>query len=87
MGGIEKGLRFTDEVTFIEEVAKPGASSEEIAETDSEVAAFLFWSRTPFVECGPDGFVVLRDARFYDPRARDRFSVALPDVECLSVEP
>jgi inner membrane protein len=26
--------------------------------------------------------VILYDARFYDPRARDRFSVALPDVEC-----
>lgn len=44
--------------------------------------AFLFWSRAPFAERAADGSVLLRDARFYDPRARDRFSVALPDVEC-----
>jgi inner membrane protein len=44
--------------------------------------AFLFWSRAPFAERAPDGSILLRDARFYDPRARDRFTVALPDVEC-----
>lgn len=44
--------------------------------------AFLFWSRAPFAERVSDGSVILRDARFYDPRARDRFSVALPDVRC-----
>jgi len=44
--------------------------------------AFLFWSRAPFAERAPDGSVLLRDARFYDPRARDRFTVALPDVPC-----
>ncbi|MXO85444.1 metal-dependent hydrolase [Altererythrobacter aurantiacus] len=44
--------------------------------------AFLFWSRAPFAERAPDGSVLLRDARFYDPRARDRFTVALPDVAC-----
>nr|WP_137678245.1 metal-dependent hydrolase [Parerythrobacter lutipelagi] len=49
---------------------------------NSEVEAFLFWSRAPFAEFAPDGSVLLRDARFYDPRARDRFSVALPDVKC-----
>lgn len=47
-----------------------------------QVAAFLFWSRAPFAERAPDGSVILRDARFYDPRARDRFSVALPHVRC-----
>ncbi|WP_370030593.1 metal-dependent hydrolase [Qipengyuania mesophila] len=47
-----------------------------------QLDAFLFWSRAPFAEAAPDGSVILRDARFYDPRARDRFSVALPDVEC-----
>ncbi|AKM06666.1 metal-dependent hydrolase [Pelagerythrobacter marensis] len=47
-----------------------------------EAAAFLFWSRAPFAESAPNGSVILRDARFYDPRARDRFSVALPDVRC-----
>jgi inner membrane protein len=47
-----------------------------------DVAAFLFWSRAPFAERAPDGSVLLRDARYYDPRARDRFTVALPDVKC-----
>jgi inner membrane protein len=48
---------------------------------DPQVAAFLFWSRAPVAEC-EKGSVILYDARFYDPRARGRFSVALPDVEC-----
>lgn len=46
------------------------------------VDAFLFWSRAPFAERAPDGSVLIRDARYYDPRARDRFSVALPKVRC-----
>lgn len=50
--------------------------------TNSQLDAFLFWSRAPFAERAPDGSVILRDARFYDPRARDRFSVALPGVRC-----
>ena len=45
----------------------------------ADAAAFLFWSRAPFAERGEDGTVILRDARFYDPRARDRFSVVLPE--------
>ena len=49
---------------------------------DKEVQAFLFWTRAPFAELAEDGSVLLRDARFYDPRARDRFTVALPDVQC-----
>jgi len=47
-----------------------------------QVDAFLFWSRAPFAERAPDGSVLLRDARFYDPLSRDRFTVALPDVRC-----
>ncbi len=54
----------------------------EMAAADPQVRAFLFWSRTPFIEPGEDGNFRLFDARFYDPRARDRFSVALPDVKC-----
>jgi inner membrane protein len=50
--------------------------------TNSQLDAFLFWSRAPFVTRAADGSVILYDARFYDPRARDRFSVALPDVNC-----
>jgi len=50
--------------------------------TDSQLDAFLTWSRAPFAERAADGSVILRDARYYDPRARDRFSVALPGVRC-----
>ncbi|GIX20253.1 MAG: hypothetical protein KatS3mg120_1929 [Erythrobacter sp.] len=50
--------------------------------SDRQVAAFLFWSRTPVAAC-EDGSVILYDARFTDPRARGRFAVALPDVRCL----
>lgn len=55
---------------------------DDAAEASQEARAFLFWSRAPFAEKAPDGSIILRDARFYDPRARDRFSVALPDHEC-----
>jgi inner membrane protein len=55
------------------------------AEGNSQAEAFLFWSRAPFAVRAPDGSVILYDARFYDPRARDRFSVALPDVKCEEV--
>ena len=50
--------------------------------TNSQLDAFLFWSRAPFAVRAADGSVILYDARFYDPRARDRFAVALPDVKC-----
>ena len=49
---------------------------------NSQLNAFLFWSRAPFAERAPDGSVILRDARFTDPRVGDRFSVSLPDVRC-----
>jgi len=54
----------------------------EARRTNSQLDAFLFWSRAPFATRAADGSVILYDARFYDPRARDRFSVALPDVKC-----
>ncbi len=50
--------------------------------TRADLDAFLFWSRAPFAERAPDGSVLIRDARYYDPRARGRFTVALPDVRC-----
>lgn len=57
--------------------------------TNSQLDAFLFWSRAPFLTRAPDGSVVLRDARFTDPRVGDRFSLALPAVKCepLGEEP
>jgi inner membrane protein len=58
----------------------PDLSQERI--TNSELDALLIWWRAPLPERARDGSVILYDARFYDPRARDRFSVALPDVKC-----
>jgi inner membrane protein len=55
----------------------------QLASGGSQVAAFLVWSQAPFAERAADGSVVLRDARFYDPRARDRFAVSLPQVACV----
>ena len=57
-------------------------SDGQLATAGAQSQAFLFWSRAPFAERAEDGSVILRDARFYDPLARDRFSVALPDVQC-----
>ncbi|MDP4575410.1 metal-dependent hydrolase [Qipengyuania sp. G39] len=76
-GPIEKGLELP---VPSNRCAWP--SSEQLARAGSQSRAFLFWSRAPFAEQAPDGSVLLRDARFYDPRARDRFTVALPDVTC-----
>jgi inner membrane protein len=50
--------------------------------SNAQLDAFLFWSRAPFAARAKDGSVILYDARFYDPRARGRFSVALPDAVC-----
>ena len=58
----------------------------ELATGGSQSRAFLFWAQAPFAEDSGDGSVVLRDARFYDPRARGRFSVALPQVPCRAVD-
>ncbi len=55
--------------------------------TNTQLGAFLFWSRAPFATRAPDGSVILYDARFYDPRVGDRFSVALPDVRCEELPP
>jgi inner membrane protein len=54
----------------------------EARRTNGQLDAFLFWSRAPFLTRAPDGSVVLRDARFTDPRVGDRFALALPDVKC-----
>ncbi|KEO87359.1 hypothetical protein EH30_06920 [Erythrobacter sp. JL475] len=56
------------------------------AKGNLQAEAFLFWSRAPFAVRADDGSVILYDARFYDPRARGRFSVALPDVKCEELD-
>jgi inner membrane protein len=52
---------------------------------NSQLDAFLFWSRTPFAERAEDGSVILRDARFTNPLTGDNFLVRLPDVECVEL--
>lgn len=76
-----------DGLYALDGIALPGVplancNISELAKNDEQLAAFLFWSRTPFIEPGEDGVYRMRDARYYDPRARDRFTVALPDVSC-----
>jgi inner membrane protein len=60
-------------------------TASQLATGGSQAEAFLFWTRAPFAERAEDGSVILRDARFYDPRARGQFSVALPAVKCVPI--
>ena len=55
---------------------------EKLREANSQLDAFLFWSRAPFAERAQDGSVIIRDARFIDPLAGDRFNLKLPRVKC-----
>jgi len=55
------------------------------AKGNSQAEAFLFWTRALFATRAEDGSVIIHDARFYDPRARGRFSLAMPDVECVEL--
>lgn len=75
--------RYAIETTIVSECRLPDLSG--LRRTNSQLDAFLFWSRAPIATRAEDGSVILYDARFYDPRARDRFSVALPDVRCEPV--
>lgn len=66
----------------VDDVDLEACDLEAARATNSQLDAFLFWSRAPFLTRAADGSVVLRDARFTDPRVGDRFSLALPDVKC-----
>lgn len=46
-----------------------------------DLAAFLFWSRMPFVERHEEG-IAFGDARYSDEMARDRFNVTVPGAAC-----
>ncbi len=59
----------------------------EARKTNPQLDAFLFWSRAPMAKANNEGKVVLFDARFFDPLARDRFSIALPHIECVELRP
>ncbi|MCP9223037.1 metal-dependent hydrolase [Erythrobacter sp. LQ02-29] len=63
---------------------EPNQCPVEVADLPRSPAidAFLFWSRAPLFARGDDGAVTLYDARFYDPRARGRFAVTLPGLQC-----
>ncbi|MEM6586454.1 MAG: hypothetical protein AAF692_11930, partial [Pseudomonadota bacterium] len=52
---------------------------------NSQLDAFLFWSRTPFAERAEDGSVIVRDARFTEPLTGDNFVVRLPDMKCVEL--
>lgn len=55
---------------------------DRLSQSRPDLAAFLFWSRAPYVEIARDGRgIVLRDARFAE-LGGDRFSVSLPAVAC-----
>ncbi len=55
---------------------------DRLAQSRPDLAAFLFWSRAPFVEQAPDGNgIVLRDARFAS-LGRSGFSVPLRGIPC-----
>jgi inner membrane protein len=52
------------------------------ARRDSQIAAFLFWSRAPVISRDQTGQLFLGDARYLDPRARNRFTVELQRDQC-----
>ncbi|MEE4199165.1 metal-dependent hydrolase [Erythrobacter sp.] len=74
-----EGYRASEDV----QCALPDLADER--QRSSQVEAFLSWSRAPFATRAEDGSIVLRDARFYDPRARGRFGVALRHVQCAEL--
>ncbi|WP_271078042.1 metal-dependent hydrolase [Aurantiacibacter sp. MUD61] len=55
--------------------------------SSSQIEAFLFWSRAPVLDLTGEGTYILGDARFYDPRSRDRFSIAIPTEFCTEPAP
>ena len=66
-----------------QETSGQGAITGVIA---SQIDAFLFWARTPYIVPEEDGTLWLRDARFSDPRATGRFEVRLPSDICDGVK-
>lgn len=61
------------------------ADKPDIAAAVPDAAPFLFWTRAPFIEVDAGGRYMLRDARFADPLAGDRFAVELPAEVCEPV--
>ena len=82
--GVIPGFRkqATGKLEYLGDAFLPSCDLQGAARADPQVRAFLFWSRAPFVERRDGGELWLRDARFVDPRAGDRFSVRLPPNTC-----
>ncbi|WP_137679393.1 metal-dependent hydrolase [Aurantiacibacter suaedae] len=53
-----------------------------LRQSNTQLDAFLLWSRAPFAARAVDGSVVLHDARYYGGRVTSSFTLALPDVRC-----
>ncbi len=53
--------------------------------SDSQIEAFLFWARTPFIVPREDGTLWIQDARFTDPSTSGRFEVELPTRFCPTI--
>ena len=58
-----------------------GVNGSDLPVGNSQVDAFLFWSRAPVFVAQGDG-VMLRDARFFDRRVSNGFMVDLPATPC-----
>ena len=54
--------------------------------SSSQIEAFLFWARTPFIVPREDGSLWIQDARFADPRTSGRFEVELPARFCPTIK-
>jgi inner membrane protein len=70
------------ETVYLDGVWLPGCDLERLAASDASLAAFLFWSRAPYISKSSTGEgLVLRDARFAG-FGGDRFSVVMPASAC-----
>ncbi|MXO95564.1 metal-dependent hydrolase [Erythrobacter aquimaris] len=80
------GLYTLGEDTTFPGVPLDRCDLERARASDSQIDAFLFWARTPYIVPEEDGTLWLRDARFSDPRATGRFEVRLPSDICEGVK-
>ena len=80
------GLYTLDEDTTLPGIPLERCDLAAARASDSQIEAFLFWARTPFIVPREDGTLWLQDARFTDPRASGRFEVELPERFCPSIK-
>lgn len=82
--GVDGAGRFYSDDRLLGNVDPTTCDLAGAARRDTQVTAFLFWSRAPIITRNEAGKLFLGDARYFDPRARDRFTVELKDVQCQS---